>query len=95
MSTRYVTNRAVALSETQQITRDTGSLLAKKIWLPKQIYAILPWFYLASGVGALAATLYIGHWTWVLPHYALFSLACLHMGVVIYRRRRAARQQEV
>ena len=80
--------RAVALGETQKMTRDTGSLLSRKVWLPKLIYAALPYFYLISGAGALAATVYIGHWTWILPHYLIFSAACLHMGVLIYRRRK-------
>jgi hypothetical protein len=92
MATQYAANRPVALSETQQMTRDTGSLLAKKIWLPKFLYAVLPFFYLISGVAALVATLYIDRWTWVLPHYLLFSAACLHMGVLIYRRRCASRE---
>lgn len=93
MSIRYVASRSDVLSDTQQLTRDTGSLLSKKVWLPKLLYAALPWFYLLAGIGALAATIYIGHWVWVLPHYALFSIACLHMGILIYRRRRMARQQ--
>lgn len=87
MGLRYVADHTTDLSETQQITHETGSILAKKIWLPKFIYAALPWFYLIAGSCALVATIYIGHWTWVLPHYALFSIACLHMGLLIYRRR--------
>jgi len=75
------------LSDTQQITRETGDVLSQKLWLPKLIYAALPYFYLASGTAALVATLYISHWSWVLPHYILFSVACLHMGVLIYRKR--------
>lgn len=93
MNTRYATNRVGILSDTQQITNDTGSLLSRKVWLPKALYAALPWFYLLTGCAALAATIYIGNWVWVLPHYALFSIACLHMGVLIYRRRRAAKRQ--
>jgi hypothetical protein len=75
------------LSETQQITRETGSLLSRKIWIPKLLYSALPYFYICSGLAALVATLYIGHWFWVLPHYLFFSAACLHMGIMIYRRR--------
>ena len=86
---------APALSETQQITRQTGTLLSKKIWLPKSLYAALPFFYIFAGASALAATLYIGNWYWVLPHYLFFSAACLHMGVMIYRRRiRRAEESE-
>ena len=78
---------AAALSETQQFTHETGNLLSRKIWLPKLLYAMLPYFYIFSGAAALLATLYIGNWYWVLPHYLFFSAACLHMGVMIYRRR--------
>jgi hypothetical protein len=90
MAVSSPTKRAVTLSETQQLTRDTGSLLSRKVWLPKLIYAALPYFYLTSGVGALVATMYIGHWAWILPHYLIFSAACLHMGILIYRRRKAS-----
>jgi len=76
-----------ALSETQQMTREAGTLLSRKIWLPKVIYSALPYFYIIAGASALLATLYIGNWYWVLPHYLFFSAACLHMGVMIYRRR--------
>lgn len=78
---------APVLSDTQQMTRETGTLLSRKIWIPKVLYAALPYFYVSSGVAALLATLYIGHWFWVLPHYLFFSAACLHLGIMIYRRR--------
>ena len=83
---------AAILSETQQITRETGTLLFRKIWIPKLLYAALPYFYICSGVAALVATLYIGHWFWILPHYLFFAAACLHMGVMIYRRRMQKRE---
>ncbi len=94
MITRDAADRSVALSETQQVTRETGSLLSKKIWLPKLIYAAIPYFYLVSGLAALIATLYIGHWVWVLPHYILFSAACLHIGILIFRRRQRSKRDE-
>ena len=84
---------AAALSETQQITHDTGKLLSRKIWLPKLLYAMLPYFYIFSGAAALLATLYIGNWYWILPQYLFFSAACLHMGAMIYRRR--SRRSEI
>jgi Flp pilus assembly protein TadB len=79
--------RPKILTETQGISRDTGSLMSKKIWLPKALYDLLPYFYLVSGIAAFFATLYINDWFWVLPHYVLFSAACLHLGIVVYRRR--------
>lgn len=77
------------LSETQQVTRDAGNLVTRKIWLPKLLYDVLPYFYLTSGFVAFFATLYISEWFWVLPHYILFSAACIHLGIAVYRRRRA------
>jgi len=57
----------MALSETQQVTRDAGKLANRKIWLPKLLYNALPYFYLTSGFAAFFATLYISEWFWVLP----------------------------
>lgn len=79
------------LSETQQITLDTGNLMSRKIWLPKLLYNALPYFYLLAGIAALLATMYISNWFWVLPHYLLFAAACLHMGILVYRRRHRSR----
>ena len=79
------------LSETQQMTRDAGQLMSRKIWLPKIIYNALPFFYVVAGIGALVATIYINGWIWLLPHYLLFAVACLHMGVLVYRRRNRSR----
>jgi hypothetical protein len=79
--------KPLALSDTQQITRKTGNLAAKKLWLPKLLYDVLPYFYLTSGFAAFFATMYISEWFWVLPHYLLFSAACIHLGVSVYRRR--------
>jgi len=84
------------LIDTQEITRNTGSLVSRKIWLPKSLYDALPYFYLLAGVAALLATLYISNWLWVLPHYLLFSAACLHLGVLVLRRRKRSRSgQEI
>jgi len=70
------------------MTRDAGSLMTRKIWLPKVLYDFLPYFYLTSGFAAFFATLYISDWFWVLPHYLLFSAGCLHLGFMVYRRRK-------
>lgn len=80
--------RPAALSKTQQVARKTGTLLSQKIWIPKLLYSALPYFYLVSGMGALIATLYVSSWIWLLPHYLLFSAVCLHMGLLIFHRRR-------
>lgn len=79
--------KSIEPTETQQLARRTGDIAGKKIWLPKILYDVLPAFYVFSGIAALMATLYINEWFWVLPHYLLFSAACAHLGVAIYRRR--------
>ena len=79
--------KPAALSETQEITQSAGLLVSTKIWLPKLLYNALPYFYLTSGFVAFLATMYISDWFWVLPHYLLFSAACVHFGVLVYRRR--------
>ena len=80
--------KPATLTETQELTRNTGSLVSRKVWLPKLFYDALPYFYLTAGVAAFFATLYISDWFWVLPHYLLFSAACVHLGVLVLRRRK-------
>ena len=80
--------------DTQAIDRNTGSMVTRKIWLPKFLYDALPFFYLASGIAAFLATLYVSAWFWIVPHYLLFSAACVHLGFVILRRRARARRPE-
>lgn len=82
------------LTDRQAVTRGNGSLVSRKIWLPKAIYDALPYFYLVAGIAAFLATLYISNWLWVLPHYLLFSAACLHLGVLVLRRRRRQRERQ-
>ncbi len=62
-------------------------LLTRKIWLPRLVYDCLPYFYLTAGFAAFFATLYISEWFWILPHYLLFSAACVHLAIAVYRRR--------
>jgi len=85
---RIAAGKPFALSKTQAATRITGSLASRKLWLPKVLYDLLPYFYLTSGFAALFATLYISEWFWILPHYVLFSAACIQLGVSVFSRRR-------
>jgi hypothetical protein len=79
--------KPAGLSDTQALTRSTGKSVSQKIWLPKIVYDALPYFYLGSGILAFFATLYVSEWFWVLPHYLLFSAACIHLSIVVFRRR--------
>ncbi len=82
------------LTETQRVTRRTGTLMSRKIWLPKLLYDLLPYFYAGAGILAFFATIYISEWFWVLPHYLLFSVGCMHLGILVYRRRRRAARDD-
>jgi hypothetical protein len=73
---------------TQNLTRSLEKLATKKIWLPRLLYDSLPYFYLAAGITAFFAALYISEWFWVVPQYILFSAACLHLAFAVFRRRR-------
>jgi Flp pilus assembly protein TadB len=79
------------LTATQRLSRRVEDIATTKIWLPKLLYDSLPWFYLFAGLAALLATLYVSEWFWVLPHYLLFSAACLHLAYAVYRKRRRSR----
>ncbi len=79
---------APELSQTQVLVRKAGKVATRKIWLPRLLYDCLPYFYLAAGFAAFFATLYISDWFWVLPHYLLFSAACLHLAIKVSRLRR-------
>ena len=76
------------LSKTEEMTRDTGRLMSRVVWLPRIIYVALPYFYIVAGIVALLASLYISDWFWILPHYLLFAAACFHMGILVHQKRR-------
>lgn len=82
------------LSDTRAGAKADISVLSRKIWLPRFVYDALPYFYLVAGLAALMATLYISEWFWVLPHYLLFSAACVHLALIVFLRRHRANQHE-
>ena len=67
--------------------RSLALFLRRRVWLPRLLYAALPYFYVLSGLVAFLATVYIAEWFWILPHYVLFSIFCVHIGILVYRRR--------
>jgi fatty acid desaturase len=81
--------KSADLTDARETTRSASSFVSRKVWLPKALYDALPYFYLVSGAAAFLATVYISSWLWLLPHYLLFSAACIHLGVLILRRRRS------
>ena len=80
-------DKPIDIRDKRKVADQAGGLATRKIWLPKLLYDALPYFYMTAGFTAFFATLYISEWFWVLPHYLLFSAACVHLAVVIFRRR--------
>lgn len=83
------------LSATREIARTAEKLATKRIWLPKLLYDSLPWFYLVAGLAAFFGTIYVSNWLWIVPHYLLFSFACLHLALVVYLKRRRGKKESV
>jgi len=81
------------LGAAEDLASTAEKLATRRIWLPKLLYDGLPWFYLAAGVAAFLATVYVSTWLWIVPHYLLFSLACLHLGMAVLRKRRRTRRE--
>ena len=79
--------KATLGSDLAENGRSLALFLGRKIWLPKLLYAALPYFYVLSGLAAFFATFYIVEWFWILPHYILFSVVCIHIGILVYRMR--------
>jgi hypothetical protein len=74
------------------------SILLRRVWLPKLVYEALPYMYIACGLAALTAAVYVPDWTWILPWAVLVGLLCLHAGLALatlrYRLRRRGRRRE-
>jgi hypothetical protein len=78
-----------------RVSRRTAGLLRqillRRIWLPEQAYAAIPWFYLGAGLGALVGGLYLPRDSWILPYLVLMGVAIAHAGVVVASMRQKAR----
>ena len=79
--------KATPRSDFAEGGRSLAFFLRRRVWLPRLLYAALPYFYVLSGMVAFLATFYIAEWFWILPHYLLFSIFCVHIGILVYRRR--------
>lgn len=63
----------------QSIGQSIGRFLQQKIWLPKIMYELVPYFYLTNGFGALWAIVYVTDWFWFLPVSIISAIACFHL----------------
>jgi len=72
------------LTATQEVSHRAGNLMTRKIWLPRILYDLLPYFYLTAGFAAFFATLYISEWFWprICQQIAKPMLLDLHVDLV-------------
>lgn len=82
-----------SLSQTQKLGRWALRAAQRRVWLPRPLYELIPWFYLLAGAAALLATLFVDGWLWVIPFYLIFAVLCLHFAVAIFNMRRAHRSR--
>jgi hypothetical protein len=68
-------------------------ILFRRIWLPRGIYAALPWFYLCVGLCALGAALFLSHWAWIIPYLLLVGCISLHAASAVFNFRGRARRR--
>jgi ribose/xylose/arabinose/galactoside ABC-type transport system permease subunit len=57
------------------------------MWLAKPVYESLPFYYMAVGVIALVAGLYVNYWYWPVICVTV-GLASLLAGLVVWLKRR-------
>jgi hypothetical protein len=73
-------------------------LLTRRVWLPRWLYAAVPWLYLVLGATSLLSALAAPDPAWVVPLAGLAGLALLHLGLwvatVRYRRRHGCNQPD-
>jgi hypothetical protein len=63
--------------------RQIRDLLLQKLWLPRIVYELLPYFYLSLGLTALASATHMRAWVWILPYAILLGLICIHVGLAL------------
>lgn len=58
------------------------------MWLSRPLYEALPYYYLAVGIAALLAPLYVDYWYWPVICTVVGSASLLAAGAVLFLRRR-------
>ncbi len=57
------------------------------MWLSKPVYESLPFYYIAVGVAALTASLYVNYWYWPVI-CTVVGIGSLIGGLVVWLKRR-------
>jgi membrane protein implicated in regulation of membrane protease activity len=57
------------------------------MWLSKPLYESIPFYYVAAGIAALLAGLYVDYWYWSLI-FTVVGVASLVVGLAVWLKRR-------
>ena len=75
-----------------RFVRDLRRFFLRKLWLPRIVYELLPYLYIAVGLLAVYTATWMPGWAWILPYAALAGLICVHAGLGIAMLRYRARR---
>lgn len=95
MKAAGVTRRAAAHCAGSGFWLRLRILLTRRLWLPRPVYAAIPWIYLGAGTTSLVGGLYLPDWAWTFPYLMLLGLACLHVGITIASMRHSRRNRRM
>jgi fatty acid desaturase len=60
-----------------------GYFAFEKIWLPRMLYALIPFIYLFAGLFALLSALYLPGWRWLIPYALIGAGAAIHAAATV------------
>lgn len=78
----------VTLSIRRSRPRSLAAAVVWRIWLPRWLYAALPYLYLLLGTLALASGLFLPEPGWAVSYLLLIGLAGVHAGLALLGLRR-------
>jgi VIT1/CCC1 family predicted Fe2+/Mn2+ transporter len=87
-------NQSSAVNGHESAPARLRRLLLKRIWLPHGLYEALPVIYIASGLIALAAALFLPDRAWFIPWSIIFSFAAIHLGLGVAALRHRFRRSK-
>ena len=67
--------------------------LTRRLWLPKGLYAAIPWVYCLLGAASLASGLFMPQPGWIIPYLFLSAVCCVDAGIWLLTLRRRRRLQ--
>lgn len=68
-------------------------ILHRRLWLPRTLYAAIPWIYLGAGAGSLLGGLFLPETAWIVPYLILLGLVLSHAAASVASMRHRFRKR--